>query len=122
LRHKYSAFLSLKGRIGRGRFALVAISAAIAMIALPSAAQAGSGNQLQVTAMTYNLFQGSELTEASSATTPAQFLAAVAADYSEVQKTDQIVGTDPGSRSAPGGFWPSDHAGLIAELDQGPSS
>jgi hypothetical protein len=38
--------------------------------------------------MTYNLFQGSELTEASNATTPAQFLAAVAEDYGEVQATD----------------------------------
>jgi hypothetical protein len=33
---------------------------------------------------------------------------------------DQIVGADPGGRSTPGGFWPSDHAGLIAELAQGP--
>ena len=34
----------------------------------------------------------------------------------------QIVGADPGSRSVPGGFWPSDHAGLIAELAQGSPS
>ena len=88
MRQKYSAFLTVPGRIRRGGFASVAISAVIAMITLPSAAQAASGNHLQVTAMTYNLFQGSELTEASSATTPAQFLAAVAADYGEVQKTD----------------------------------
>jgi len=32
---------------------------------------------------------------------------------------DQIVGTDPGDRSAPSGFWPSDHAGLVADLAQG---
>jgi endonuclease/exonuclease/phosphatase (EEP) superfamily protein YafD len=55
---------------------------------LPAAAQAASSNQLRITAMTYNLFQGSELTEAINATTPAQFLAAVAADYGEVQTTD----------------------------------
>ena len=29
-----------------------------------------------------------------------------------------IVGTDPGDRSTPSGFWPSDHAGLFAELAQ----
>jgi endonuclease/exonuclease/phosphatase family metal-dependent hydrolase len=29
---------------------------------------------------------------------------------------DQIVGTGPGDRSSPSGFWPSDHAGLFAEL------
>jgi endonuclease/exonuclease/phosphatase (EEP) superfamily protein YafD len=32
---------------------------------------------------------------------------------------DQIVGTDPADRSSPSGFWPSDHAGLFAELAQG---
>ena len=58
------------------------------VIGLPSAAQAASSNQLQFTAMTYNLFQGSELTEAISAATPAQFLAAVAEDHSEVQRTN----------------------------------
>jgi endonuclease/exonuclease/phosphatase family metal-dependent hydrolase len=85
---QYSAFRPFQGRIRRYGFASAAIALVIAMIALPSAAQAASGNQLQITVMTYNLFQGSELTEASSATTPAQFLAAVAADYGEVQKTD----------------------------------
>jgi hypothetical protein len=30
----------------------------------------------------------------------------------------QIVGADPGDRSTPSGFWPSDHAGLFAELQQ----
>jgi len=58
------------------------------VIGLPSAARAASGNQLQITAMTYNLFQGSELTEAISAATPAQFLAVVAEDYGEVQRTN----------------------------------
>ena len=32
---------------------------------------------------------------------------------------DQVIGADPASRSVPGGFWSSDHAGLIAELAQG---
>ena len=32
----------------------------------------------------------------------------------------QLVGAGPGSRSTPSGFWPSDHAGLSAELVQGP--
>jgi hypothetical protein len=57
-------------------------------VGLPAAAQAASGNQLQVTAMTYNLFQGPELTEASSATSLTEFLAAAAQDYGEVQRTD----------------------------------
>jgi len=36
----------------------------------------------------YNLFQGTELTEALSATTPQQLLAAVATDFGQVQKTN----------------------------------
>ena len=35
---------------------------------------------------------------------------------------DQIVGTNPGDRSTPSGFWPSDHAGLFAVLALGPPS
>jgi endonuclease/exonuclease/phosphatase family metal-dependent hydrolase len=58
------------------------------VVGLPAAAQAASGGQLQITAMTYNLFQGTELTEAARATTPAQFLAAVGQDYGQVQRTD----------------------------------
>jgi endonuclease/exonuclease/phosphatase (EEP) superfamily protein YafD len=65
-----------------------AIACAASVIALPAAAQASSSNQLQITAMTYNLFQGSELTDAISATTPAQLLAAVAKDYGQVQATN----------------------------------
>jgi hypothetical protein len=38
-----------------------------------------------VTAMTYNLFQGSELTEAISAKSPGELLAAVATDFGQVQ-------------------------------------
>jgi endonuclease/exonuclease/phosphatase family metal-dependent hydrolase len=67
---------------------LFAIAFAMSVTGLPVAAQAASSNQLRITAMTYNLFQGSELTEASNATTPADFLAAVAQDYGEVQRTD----------------------------------
>ena len=88
MRQEYSAFCPLPGRIRRYGFASLAIALVIAVIGLPAAAQAASSNQLQITAMTYNLFQGTELTEAISAATPAQFLAAVAADYGEVQRTD----------------------------------
>jgi hypothetical protein len=56
-------------------------------IGIPAAAQADN-SQLQITAMTYNLFQGSELTDAISATTPTQLLAAVAKDYGQVQATN----------------------------------
>ncbi len=56
-------------------------------IAAPATAQSGN-NQGQVTALTYNLFQGTELTDAISATTPAQLLAAVAKDFGQVQKTN----------------------------------
>jgi len=88
MRHKYSAFRPLPSRIRRYGFVSLAFALVSAVIGLPTAARAASGNQLQITAMTYNLFQGSELTEAISAATPAQFLAAVAADYGEVQRTD----------------------------------
>ncbi len=30
----------------------------------------------------------------------------------------EVVGADPGDRATPSGFWPSDHAGLFAELQQ----
>jgi endonuclease/exonuclease/phosphatase (EEP) superfamily protein YafD len=88
MRHEDSAFRRLPGRIRRYGFISLAIALVVAVIVLPSAAQAATGSQLRITAMTYNLFQGTELTEASSATTPAQFLAAVAEDYGEVQRTD----------------------------------
>ncbi len=83
-----SALRSPPRRFRRYGLVSLAIALALPVIGLPAAAQAASSNQLRITAMTYNLFQGSELTEASSATTPAQFLAAVAADYGEVQRTD----------------------------------
>lgn len=60
---------------------------ATAIIGSPSVATA-DGNRLHLTAMTYNLFQGSELSDVVSATTPDQFLAAVAKDYGEVVATD----------------------------------
>jgi endonuclease/exonuclease/phosphatase family metal-dependent hydrolase len=88
MRYHRSAFRSPRGRSWRYGLASSTIVLAMSVIGLPGVAQADSGNQLQITAMTYNLFQGTELTEASSATTPAQFLAAVAADYGEVQTTD----------------------------------
>ena len=67
--------------------AAFAVAAALAMFGAPAAAHAAGSSQLQVTAMTYNLFQGSELTDAIAATTPAQLLAAVATDYGQVQAT-----------------------------------
>ena len=88
MRQKYSAFRLLPGRLRRYGFITFAIALVMPVIGLASAAQAASSNQLQITAMTYNLFQGSELTEAINATTPAQFLAAVAEDYGEVQRTN----------------------------------
>lgn len=88
MRYHRSACRSPRGRVRRYGLASSTIMLAMSVIGLPAAAQAASGHQLQITAMTYNLFQGSELTEASSANTPGQFLAAVAADYGEVQTTD----------------------------------
>ena len=88
MRQGRSAFGSFPGRIRRCRFAWFAVALVMPVLGLPAAAQAASGSQLQITAMTYNLFQGTELTEAASATTPAQFLAAVGEDYGEVQRTD----------------------------------
>ncbi len=82
-----SAFRSRRRRGRRYGFAAFAIALATVAVGSPAAAQAGS-SQLQITAMTYNLFQGSELTDAISATTPAQLLAAVAKDFGQVQATN----------------------------------
>jgi endonuclease/exonuclease/phosphatase (EEP) superfamily protein YafD len=87
MRQERSTFRSRR-RVRRYGFVSFAIALAMSVIGLPMAAQAVNSNQLQVTAMTYNLFQGSELTDAISATTPAQLLAAVAKDYGEVQETN----------------------------------
>ena len=88
MRQENSAFCPLPRRMRRYGFVSLAIALVIGVIGLPAAARAASSNQLQITAMTYNLFQGTELTEASSATTPGQFLTAAAEDYGEVQRTD----------------------------------
>jgi endonuclease/exonuclease/phosphatase family metal-dependent hydrolase len=68
---------------------LVALSMVLATsgIGSPSIALADS-NRLHMTAMTYNLFQGSELSDVVSATSATQLLAAVAKDYSEVVTTN----------------------------------
>src|SRR5690348_11366965 len=87
MRHERSAFRSRPRHGRRCGFVSFAIAFAMAAIGLPAAAQADSG-QLQLTAMTYNLFQGSELTDAISATTPAALLAAVAKDFGQVQATN----------------------------------
>jgi endonuclease/exonuclease/phosphatase family metal-dependent hydrolase len=86
MRQERSTFRSPPRHIRRYGFVSLAMSAMLA-IGLP-AAQAASSHQLQITVMTYNLFQGSELTDAISATTPGQLLAAVVKDYGEVQTTN----------------------------------
>jgi endonuclease/exonuclease/phosphatase family metal-dependent hydrolase len=88
MRQELSMSRSLARRVRRFGFVLFAVACATPVTGWPAAVQAASGNQLQLTAMTYNLFQGSELTDAISATTPAQLLAAVAKDYGEVQSTN----------------------------------
>ena len=87
MRHERSTFRSRRRHGGRYGFVLFAVALAVSAIGLPAAAQADSG-QLQITAMTYNLFQGSELTDAISATTPAALPAAVANDFGQVQATN----------------------------------
>ncbi|SRR5260370_242825 len=82
-----STFRSPRRHGRRYGFAALAIALAMSAIGVPAAAQADN-SQLQITAMTYNLFQGSELTDAISATTPTQLLAAVAKDYGQVQATN----------------------------------
>jgi endonuclease/exonuclease/phosphatase (EEP) superfamily protein YafD len=88
MRQWHSAFRPVSSRIRRYGFILLAVALVLPVIGLPAAAQASSGSQLQITAMTYNLFQGTELTEAAGATTLTQLLTAVAADYGEVVRTD----------------------------------
>src|SRR5690348_1704979 len=68
---------------------LVALSAVVATftMGIQSVAWADS-NRLHLTAMTYNLFQGSELSDVISATTPLALVEAVAQDYDEVVKTN----------------------------------
>jgi endonuclease/exonuclease/phosphatase family metal-dependent hydrolase len=79
-----------RGRSNRlrsgGLVALTVVVAAFA-VGVQSVARADS-DRLHLTAMTYNLFQGSELSDAISATTPGQLLAAVAEDYGQVVTTD----------------------------------
>jgi endonuclease/exonuclease/phosphatase family metal-dependent hydrolase len=60
--------------------ALIALFA----IAAPGSAQAEQNGQGGVTAATYNLFQGSELTEAITAKSPEELFVAVATDYGQV--------------------------------------
>jgi hypothetical protein len=84
---QHSAHLQ-RGRLTSSRrrlfvFLSVALIATFSIGASGTArAQNGQGG---VTAMTYNLFQGSELTEAISAKSPGELLAAVATDFGQVQ-------------------------------------
>ena len=87
MRQGRSTFRSPRRHGPRYGFAALAIAVAMLAAGVPAVAQADR-SQLQLTAMTYNLFQGSELTDAISATTPAQLLAAVAKDYGQVQATN----------------------------------
>ena len=57
---------------------------AVFAIAAPGSAQPEQNGQGGVTAATYNLFQGSELTEAISAKSPAELVVAVATDYGQM--------------------------------------
>jgi endonuclease/exonuclease/phosphatase family metal-dependent hydrolase len=63
---------------------LVGSLIAVFAIAAPGSAQAEQNGQGGVTAATYNLFQGSELTEAISAKSPEELVVAVATDYGQV--------------------------------------
>jgi endonuclease/exonuclease/phosphatase family metal-dependent hydrolase len=90
MRQEHSALRPRRRRIRSRRGGFVSFSIALIAtfaIAPPAAAQADN-SQVQVTAMTYNLFQGSELTEAISAKTPAELLAGVATDFGQVQTTN----------------------------------
>ena len=77
----------------RARLALVALLTLVLLLATPGAATAGSkkphhqGNR-QLTVMTQNLYLGSTLTPAITATTPAAFLAAVAQIYGTAVATN----------------------------------
>jgi endonuclease/exonuclease/phosphatase family metal-dependent hydrolase len=78
-----------RGRSTRFRsWGLVALAVVVATFAIgvQSVAWAGNG-RLHMTAMTYNLFQGSELSDAIRAT-PSTVLGAVAQDYNEVVTTN----------------------------------
>ena len=66
----------------------VALSVVVATFAIGfQSVAAADSDPLHMTAMTYNLFQGSELSDTITATTPPQLLAAVAKDYGEVVAT-----------------------------------
>jgi endonuclease/exonuclease/phosphatase family metal-dependent hydrolase len=91
--------LAIRSRHGRAiglRYGLIAVAVVVtvaaalatAAIGLSSPAGRAHGSRLQISAMTYNLFQGSELTNSASATTLAALLAAIPKDYAEVQATD----------------------------------
>lgn len=66
---------------------VVALAVVVATFAIGVQSAAADGDRPQITAMTYNLFQGSELTDTITATTAPQLLAAVAKDYGEVVAT-----------------------------------
>ena len=77
----------------RARRGLVALLALVALVAVPGAAAAGAKqppgqDKRQLSVMTQNLYLGSTLTPAITATTPAEFLEAVAEIYGTAVDTD----------------------------------
>ena len=77
----------------RARRGLVALLTLVLLVAVPGAATAGAKqppgkDKRQLTVMTQNLYLGSTLTPAITATTPAAFLAAVAQIYGTAVATD----------------------------------
>jgi hypothetical protein len=79
-------------RYGLISFAVALATAAVALtiagIGLGAPAARAHGSRLQISAMTYNLFQGTELTNSARASTLAELLAAVPKDYGQVQATN----------------------------------
>ena len=77
----------------RARLGLVALLTLVLLVAVPGTATAGAKqppgkDKRQLTVMTQNLYLGSTLTPAITATTPAEFLAAVAQIYGTAVATD----------------------------------
>ena len=89
--------LGVRSRHGRAiglRFGLIAVAVAVAValasaaVGLSASAGRAHGSRLQISAMTYNLFQGTELTHTARASTLAALLAAVPEDYGQVRASD----------------------------------
>src|SRR2546425_5272577 len=75
------------GRINRRLPLATSLCAAALAVGLAAAAPAGAASSRSVTVMSYNIFQGSELSHVLAATSFSQVPAAVAADYANVIKS-----------------------------------